>query len=245
MEVPYVKMFENSKKVKVDVLGMLAYYPNRDSLRYLDLYDVPEIKTFIRATLRYPAFCKGWQALIMLGLTTQDDVFDTQGYTYNSWLKNKSGYTGTGSLEQHVAKKLDVAEDDKVLSMLQWLGLFDETPLKPANRCSGDILLDILLDKWKMASAEKDMVAMQHEIEYIHKGKKIKLISSMVIKGESRDYSAMAKTVGLPMGVLARMVLNKKIVPPVGVLLPSMPSVYRPVLTELAHHGIVFKEEVE
>ena len=245
VEVPYEKMFENSKKVKVDDLGMLAYYPNRDSLRYLDLYDVPEIKTFIRATLRYPAFCKGWQALIMLGLTTQDDVFDTQGYTYNSWLKNKSGYTGTGSLEQHVAKKLDVAEDDKVLSMLQWLGLFDETPLKPANRCSGDILLDILLDKWKMASAEKDMVAMQHEIEYIHKGKKIKLISSMVIKGEIRDYSAMAKTVGLPMGVLARMVLNKKIVPPVGVLLPSMPSVYRPVLTELAHHGIVFKEEVE
>ena len=66
----------------------------------------------------------------------------------------------------------------------------------------------------------------------------------MVIKGENREYSAMAKTVGLPIGILARMVLNKKINPPKGVLLPTMASVYRPVLTELAHHGIVFSEEV-
>ena len=66
----------------------------------------------------------------------------------------------------------------------------------------------------------------------------------MVIKGENREYSAMAKTVGLPIGILARMVLNKKINYPKGVLLPTMASVYRPVLTELAHHGIVFTEEV-
>ncbi len=67
----------------------------------------------------------------------------------------------------------------------------------------------------------------------------------MVIRGENRDHSAMAKTVGLPMGILTRLVLNKKITPPTGVLLPNMPSVYRPVLTELAHHGIMFKDEVE
>jgi saccharopine dehydrogenase-like NADP-dependent oxidoreductase len=67
----------------------------------------------------------------------------------------------------------------------------------------------------------------------------------MVINGENREYSAMAKTVGLPIGILARMVLNKKIKPPTGVLLPTMPLVYRPVLTELTHHGIVFTDEVE
>lgn len=244
VEVPYEKMFEHNKKIKVDDLGMLAYYPNRDSLRYMDIYEVPDIKTFMRATLRYPAFCKGWQALITLGLTNQDDVFDTHGFTYASWLKNKTGYTNTGSLQQHVAKKLDVNDNDKVIPMLQWLGLFDERPLKPAKHSSGDVLLELLLDKWKMASTEKDMVVMQHEIEYLHKGHKITLISSMVLKGENRELSAMAKTVGLPIGILARLVLNKKIVPPTGVLMPTMSSVYRPVLTELAHHGIVFKEEV-
>ena len=244
VEVPYEKMFENNKKIKVDDLGMLAYYPNRDSLRYLDIYDVPDIKTFMRATLRYPAFCKGWEALILLGLTNQDDAFETNGLTYASWLKQKSGYKNSGTLPQHIAKKLNTKESDKVISMLQWLGLFDEMPLKPGKRCSGDILLGLLLDKWKMAPAEKDMVVMQHEIEYLHKGSKNTLTSYMVLEGESRELSAMAKTVGLPIGILARLVLNKKIVPPTGVLMPTMASVYRPVLTELAHYGIVFKDEV-
>jgi saccharopine dehydrogenase-like NADP-dependent oxidoreductase len=237
-------MFDNNKKIKVEDLGQLAYYPNRDSLKYLDIYDVPDIKTFMRATLRHPQFCKGWQALIELGYTQQDDAFDGQGMTFAGLMKKKTGYANSVSLQQHVARKLNVSENDKVIGMLQWLGLFDEQPLKPSKRPTGDILLDLLLDKWKMASAEKDMVVMQHEIEYLHKGKKITLTSGMVLKGENREHSAMAKTVGLPIAVLARMVLTKKLVPPTGVLMPVMPSIYRPVLTELAHHGIIFKEEI-
>ena len=245
VEVPYEKIFEHNKKVKVDDLGLLAFYPNRDSLHYLDIYDVPDIKTFMRATLRHPTFCKGWQALITLGLTNQDDAFDTKGHTHSSWIRNKLNIKGKGVIAHHVAALLNVSPEDKVISMLQWLGLFDETPLKPAKSSSGEILLELLLEKWKMASVDKDMVVMQHEVEYVHKGKKITLTSSMVIKGENREYSAMAKTVGMPMGILTRMVLNKKINPPKGVLLPTMAAIYRPVLTELAHHGIVFTEEVE
>ena len=244
VEVPYEKMFEHNKKIKVADLGMLAYYPNRDSLRYLDIYHVPEIKTFLRATLRYPSFCKGWQAMILLGLTNQEDNFDTTGHTYASWLKLKTNYTGNGTLQQHVAELLNMSGDDKVIGMLRWLGLFDETPLKQGMLSSADILLEQLQDKWQMAPEDRDMVVMQHEIEYEHKGRKITLISSMVIEGESREFSAMAKTVGLPMAMLARMVLNKKIVPPTGVLMPTMASVYRPLLTELSHNGIVFKDEI-
>jgi len=244
VEVPYGKMFEHNKKVKVDSIGSLAYYPNRDSLRYLDLYEVPDVKTFMRATLRHPEFCKGWNALIALGLTDQDDTFNTQGNTYVSWLKRKSGYANTVTLPRYIAQKLEMNEDDKVISMLQWLGLFDERLIPESKRSSAEVLLELLLAKWEMAHDEKDMVAMQHEIEYLHKGKKILLTSSMVIKGENRDHSAMAKTVGLPIGILGKLVLNKKIKPPAGVSLPNMASVYRPVLTELAHHGIVFKEEV-
>jgi saccharopine dehydrogenase-like NADP-dependent oxidoreductase len=245
VELPYDKMFEHNKKIKVNELGMLAYYPNRDSLRYLSLYDVPEIKTFMRATLRHPAFCKGWNAIIALGLTDQEDTFDTNGHTCATWLRMKTGAGEDHSLQTFIAGKLGVPADDKVMSMLEWLGLFSNAPLKQDRTCSGDILLALLLEKWKMASSEKDVVAMQHEIEYLHKGKKIKLTSTMVIKGEDREFSAMAKTVGLPMGVLARMILTKKLTPPSGVLLPTMPAVYRPVLTELAHHGISFTEEVE
>ncbi|MBS1687091.1 MAG: saccharopine dehydrogenase NADP-binding domain-containing protein [Bacteroidetes bacterium] len=245
VDVPYSEIFKNNKKIKVDDLGSLAYYPNRDSMRYLELYDIPEVKTFMRATLRHPGFCKGWEAIVALGLTNNQDTFDAGGQTLASWLKNKSGYHNTISLQEHISQKLELPADSKVISMLEWLGLFDEIPLKKGKTNSADLLLGLLSDKWKMQPAEKDMVVMQHEVEYIHKERKIKLTSSMVLKGENSDYSAMAKTVGLPMAILAKLLLNKKVSAPAGVNIPNMPSVYRPVLTELHHHGINFKEEVE
>ncbi len=244
LEVVYEQMFEHNKKINIDGIGQLAYYPNRDSLRYLDLYDVPDIKTFMRATLRYPDFCIGWQALIQLGLTSQEDAFDTTGFTYASWLRLKSGCDSNTPLVAHIAGILQVAPNEKVMSMLEWLGLFSETPLKHGYNSSADLLLDLLMDNWQMAPEEKDMIVMQHEVEYLHKNNKVKLLSTLVLKGESRDFSAMAKTVGLPMGMLARMVLTKQIQPPVGVLLPNMQSVYRPLLIELAHHDIEFNEVV-
>lgn len=245
VDVPYESIFENNKKIKVSGLGQLAYYPNRDSLRYLDLYDLPDIKTFLRATLRYPAFCKGWNALIALGLTDETDRVNVNEHSYASWLQQKAGAKNGGSLPEQITQKLMLSANDSVIPMMRSLGLFDDKKLAGNDGSSADVLLSTLLNKWEMKPEEKDMVVMQHEVEYLHKGKKIKLISSMVIKGEDREHSAMAKTVGLPMGVLARMILNKKIVPPTGVLIPSMPSVYKPVLTELHHHGINFTEEVE
>jgi saccharopine dehydrogenase-like NADP-dependent oxidoreductase len=244
VELPYEHMFENNKKIQVNGVGPLAFYPNRDSLRYLDLYDVPDVKTFMRATLRHASFCKGWNSLLTLGLTSTEDKFDSRGGTYASWVKEKTGYSNSLSLQEHVARKLDVKADDKLMHMLAWLGLFADKQLPKDKHSSADVLLDLLLDKWKMEPADKDMIVMQHEIGYVHKGRNITLTSSMVLKGENSEYSAMAKTVGLPMAMLARLVLNKKIEIPTGVLLPNMASVYRPLLTELAHHGIVFEDEV-
>lgn len=244
-EVPYEQLFSNNKKIKVDELNPLAYYPNRDSLRYVELYDIPEVKTFMRATLRHPAFCKGWDALIQLGLTTQDDNITTQGKTYAAWVKQKMGNNNNVALPDLVAKKLNVPKNDKLISMIKWLGLFDEKPLPQGRHSSADILLNLLLEKWKMKPEEKDMVIMQHEVEYTHKGAKNTLISSMILTGENGEHSAMAKTVGLPMGILAKLILTKRINPPKGVHIPNMPSVYRPVLTELKHHGISFNDVIE
>lgn len=244
VEVPYEEIFENNQQIKVDGLDALAYYPNRDSLRYLDLYDVPDIKTFMRATLRQPDFCEGWQALIKLGLTTEQDQIASYS-TYADWLKGKTNHTNQGSLKAHIAQLLGVAERNKVISMIEWLGVFEETPIPNHPQNSGAILLELLLKKWEMKPEEKDMVVMQHEVEYTHKQKQIKLISSMVIKGENKDFSAMAKTVGLPMAVLTKLVLNQKITPPKGVLIPNMSTVYKPVLAELQQLGIHFTEEIQ
>ena len=245
VEVPYEKMFEHNKKIKIPGLNALAYYPNRDSLKYLDLYDVSSVKTFMRATLRYPSFSRGWDALIKLGLTNQEDNFDTTGYTYAAWLRKKTNCEAEANLQQHVASILGAVNDDKVISLLEWLGVFSNVNVASGNLSSGEILLELLQDKWSMSEEDKDMVVMHHEVEYEHKGRMITLKSSMVLKGEGGEHSAMARTVGMPMAILATLILTKKLKPPVGVLLPVMQSVYRPVLRELEYNGISFTDEVE
>jgi saccharopine dehydrogenase-like NADP-dependent oxidoreductase len=243
-EIPYEKMFENNKKIKIPGINALAYYPNRDSMKYVELYDIPEVRTMIRATLRYPAFCKGWNALITLGLTTQDDSFKTDGLSYADWVAEKTACRANAPLQKHVAEKLGVDEGDSLIKMLDWLGLFGSNYIGVGQMSSADILLGLLSTKWSMSAEDKDMIIMNHEIEYEHKGRNIVLNTAMVVTGEGGEYTAMAKAVGMPIAILAELVLTKKIVPPTGVVLPIMQSVYRPVLRELDSHGLSFVDYV-
>lgn len=241
--VDYEQLFHQNKKIQVDGVGALAYYPNRDSLKYLDTYEVPDAKTFIRATLRHPDFCKGWDALIKLGLTDLEDD-NSHCSTLFQWVSSKTNFNGSGALIPHVAQLLQLDTESKVMHQLAWLGLFDETPIQHGLKTSADILLEILQQKWSMKPYDKDMVVMQHEVEYIHKGSLVHLVSSMTVIGDDAKHSAMAKTVGLPMAILAKLVMTGKITLPHGVCIPNMPSVYRPVLNELKHFGISFEEQV-
>lgn len=243
--VLYQNLFKENKKITVDGLGKLAYYPNRDSLSYLNIYDVPDVNTFLRATLRHPDFCAGWDAIIQLGLTNMEDKNEIFNLTYAQWLSNKLKLGEREQLKALVAAKLQIEPDGTVMNMLAWLGLFSDELIRSAHSSSGDILLDLLLEKWQMRPKDKDMVVMQHEVEYLFRKKPVNIVTTMVIKGENREYSAMAKTVGLPMGILARIVLSNKVSHlPTGVVIPNMASVYKPVLRELAHHGIEFHEEI-
>jgi saccharopine dehydrogenase (NADP+, L-glutamate forming) len=240
----YDELFAHNQTINCDGVGKLAYYANRDSLSYIDLYELHEAKDFLRATLRHPDFCKGWNTLISLGITDTTKLINTDGLTYNDWLKAVLGYDNSAiSVEDFAWQKAQVKEE-KVKKMIQWLGLFSDTVIGTGNKTSGDILLDILGDKWKMEDDDKDMVVMQHEIEYQYKGTINKLVSSMVVKGENSNFSAMAKTVGLPMAILSELIVNKQIKAPKGVLIPTMSEVYRPVLNRLVKHGIEFNETI-
>ncbi len=245
VDVPYEEVFAHPKRgAKIDGVGPLVYYPNRDSLTYMELYDLPDVKTFLRATYRYQDFIKGWNVLVQLGLTDPDDK--VKDSTYAAWVRTKNGFDDKKPLIKQVADKMGLPADDTHITMVEWLGIFDDEPIKPKKNNSADILLDVLLRKWVLKPDDKDLVVMRHELEYIHKSnKKTTLVSTMALKGVNAKYSAMAKTVGLPMAILTRLVLNKKIKPPLGVCIPNMPSVYRPVLAELSEHGIVFKEEID
>jgi saccharopine dehydrogenase-like NADP-dependent oxidoreductase len=86
------------------------------------------------------------------------------------------------------------------------------------------------------------MIVMYHKFGYEWNGKKQQIDSKMVCLGEDQKYTAMAKTVGLPVAMVTLLILNGKI-KTYGVQLPIREEVYLPILKELEEYGVVFKEE--
>jgi saccharopine dehydrogenase (NADP+, L-glutamate forming) len=82
---------------------------------------------------------------------------------------------------------------------------------------------------------------MLHELEYSINHKKYALQSSLVVKGDDELHTAMAKTVGLPLGIAAVLILENKIAIK-GLHIPIIKEIYEPVLAELMKEGIAFEE---
>lgn len=245
-EATYEQLFSGSKKIKVNSLGALSYYPNRDSLKYLDLYSLPEIKTFMRATLRHPSFMKGWDIVVRAGLVNEKDSFQADNSSYADWTAQLLGVPNNDSLREAFKTKFEA--DEKEMKQMDWLGLFDNRRINGVGQLSSaDILQTLLEERWKMKALDKDMVVMQHQIDYERKGVLVKLTSTMIVTGDNRQYSAMSKTVGLPMAILAKKILLQEISTRnvTGVHIPVMPEIYVPILKELKKNGIEFVEAIE
>jgi saccharopine dehydrogenase-like NADP-dependent oxidoreductase len=140
-----------------------------------------------------------------------------------------------------VAEKMHEAK--LTLKQLFFLGMDDQQTEINKGLCSAADVLQLALEK-KLAllPGDKDMVVMVHEIEYELDGKTHKRISSLVINGENDQHTAMAKTVGLPLGIAAKLILNETISMK-GLHIPIHKDLYEPVLIELAKNGISFEEK--
>jgi saccharopine dehydrogenase (NADP+, L-glutamate forming) len=227
----YEDLYTNCKEIDVPDLGHLAYYPNRDSLSYLSLYGLEEIETFKRTTLRYPSFCKGWSWVIKAGLTDDDRRMDTTDLTIGQFLQARFKEKGIDF------ESLDPIVKDQLI----FLGWNDHSLLKPGERSIAETLQLIVEDKWKLKVGDKDMIVMLHEIEYEVKSEKLKVKSRLIVSGEDNMHTAMAKTVGLPLGIAARLLLEGKITV-TGLQIPTIAEIYEPVLLELENEGIRFIE---
>lgn len=242
----YLSLYEHSKKVKIDEQhGSLAYYPNRNSSQYAKLYNLEHIPTFMRATLRHPAFTKAWSYIIKAGLTDDKDSFSSNGHQYKEWISWKTGLENNEHLQEAFLKKYDV--DEKSAKLLEWLGLFSNKQIYENITCSSAEILQLLIEvKWHMKPMDKDMVIMLHQVEYERKGVTTKLASTLIVKGDNKNYSAMAKTVGLPMAILAKRLLTMNDLERLkGVHIPNLPEVYVPILKELKKLDIDFIETIQ
>lgn len=240
----YNEVFENCKEIVVDELPVFAWYPNRDSLSYMPLYGLENTTTFIRTTLRYADFCKGWDVVVDLDLTNeQDHLLVSKCKTYSEWLSAKLQQIEGRELSLRMYLELYVkeADHDIILEQFAFLALESNELLPAAAKCSADILQSKVEQKLALQPQDKDMIVMLHEIDYVLDGKTSSIKSSLVVKGEDSLRTAMAKTVGLPLGIAAKLILEEKIKLK-GLHIPTRKEIYEPVLEELKQHGIIFKE---
>ncbi|MBL7703802.1 MAG: saccharopine dehydrogenase NADP-binding domain-containing protein [Ferruginibacter sp.] len=222
--ISYQQLFDCSNEIVFDGLEGLAYYPNRDSLSYIPTYKLPDTATFIRTTLRHKDFFKGWNAIVDAGLTNDTTPINAEGLSFAKWSSAIVPFLNADNL-----------------CMLDNLGIFDEALVPATAKTSADILQFLLEIKLKMEPADKDMIVMLHEFEYELAGENKTLKSCLVVKGEDSLRTAMAKTVGLPLGIAARLILNDSIKLK-GLHIPTAVEIYEPVLQELENAGIVFRE---
>ena len=222
--IAYNNLFDCSNEIEFDGLKDLAFYPNRDSLAYIPTYKLPDTATFLRTTLRHIDFFKGWKAIVHAGLTNDTESIEVNGLTFLKWSASVISF---------------VNEENKL--MLEYLGLFDDTSVPASAKTSADILQFLVETKLKMEPADKDMIVMLHEFEYELEGENKSLKSCLIVKGEDSLRTAMAKTVGLPLGIAAKLILNE-IIKVKGLHIPTIAAIYEPVLQELKRAQIKFTE---
>ena len=234
VKVPYEHLFDETKTITTcnNTIGTLSYYPNRNSLPYIDLYNLQTAKTFIRTTLRKQAFMQGWNTIIQLKLTDEDIAYQSDDMSLADFF------------ETHFKKheiNLNLSTEDKF--RLQFLGLYDKlTIINKGMISAADGLQFALEKKLVLSSSDKDMIVMQHEIVYEIAQQKKQTTSALTVIGDDNLHTAMAKTVGLPLGIAAKLILNGAITL-TGLQLPICKEIYEPVLIELAEHAVAFIEE--
>ena len=247
----YEEVFEQPGPLSLPGLSDLAWYPNRDSLAYIPLYGLGEARTFIRTTLRYPDFCNAWAAIVRAGLTDDRKPLNAAPAELRRMASNAAP-SDTGrdpepgaplTYADWSAPLLPLVTDEN-RPCFEFLGLFNKGPIPTGAQTSADVLQHLLETKLAMQPADKDMIVMVHEIGYTHEGAAYTAQSSLVIEGEDSLHTAMARTVGLPLGIAAILVLDGRI-PLTGVHIPILPVIYEPVLEELERQGIRFKHTVK
>lgn len=241
---PYHRLFSKSDLVYIPTMGWYDAYPNRTSLKYKDSYGLDDIPTIMRGTLRYKGFCKAWDILVRLGLT--DDTYKMEysdDLTYRQWVRSYLSPTlervGYGTLRTQIATLFDLNMADEALDKLEWLGLFSDEKIPLDEATSAQILQELLERKWKLEPEDKDMILMQHEVEYELDHQKKRHLSTLIFYGENSSNTAMSKLVGLPLAIGVKNILLGNITSK-GVLIPITPEIYEPVMKELEELGVGF-----
>ncbi|WP_426486638.1 saccharopine dehydrogenase family protein [Flavobacterium sp. 2] len=243
--IPYSALFRRTEFLEVEGYGKFEAYSNRDSLKYRSVYGLDDVLTLYRGTIRRVGFSKAWNMFVQLGMTDDSYVIeDSENMSYRQFMNSFLPYHPTDSVEIKTRFILKIDQDDIMWDKLLELDLFNPNKkVNLPNATPAQILEKILTDSWTLETEDKDMIVMYHKFGYELNGEKKQIDSKMVCIGDDQTYTAMAKTVGLPVAMATLLILNGKITTP-GVQLPIKKEVYEPILNELEEYGVIFNEQI-
>lgn len=241
--IPYNRVFRRTEIMHIPDYGYFEGYANRDSLKYLDLYGLRGIQTLYRGTLRRPGFCQAWNIFVQIGAT--DDSYEMENVgkmTHRQFINSFLSYNPNDSIELKLAHYMNLDMESEIMYKIRWLGIFSEELIGLEKGTPAQILEHILRKKWTLDASDQDMVVMWHKFNYIEKGDAKQIESHMIAMGENETETAMSKTVGLPLSIAAKLILQGKINLN-GVHIPTHKQIYEPVLKELKELGLKFSEQ--
>ena len=244
IQVNYPDVFNQTEKINIDQLGDFDSYANRDSLKYIKLYGLDEIDTMFRGTLRRKGFCESWEIIALLGLTDDEVYLNTFNKSYKdlilSQLFNKDNVI---DLKKEIELKVSRKISEETYNKLLWTELFTcNRKLKNEKMTLAQVVESLLVKKWNFEEKDKDMIVMQHDFEYQKNNRLLNKKSTLVVYGDE-NFSAMSKTVGLPLAIATKLILENKI-NYYGVKIPDISMIYEPILKELEDYKINFNESV-
>jgi len=239
--IPYHQLFRRTVRVDVPGFGGFDGYANRDSLKYRALYGLDGIPTLKRGTLRKAGYCEAWDAFVQLGCT--EDGFIMELGTNATWSDYLNAFLppSTKDTRANLAQHLGLDPAGDVMRKLDELRIFGQERIGRTGLSPAALLQHLLEQRWVLGPGDKDLVVMWHRFRYTLNGKAHEVHASLAVTGRDQTHTAMARTVGLPIAMACKLVLNNAIGDR-GVLLPLKPAIHDPVLDELASNGVVFDE---
>jgi len=241
VEIEPVNLFKDRFPYEFPGVGRLEVYPNRDSVSYIDIYGVPEVKTMYRGTFRFPGWCETLDLMKELDMLS-DEVKDYSGVTWSGFVRERAG-PGSGDVRSMLAAARNLKADAVSLKGLAWLGFFSNEPMGYGSTSPFEITSDRMITKMMLGDTERDMVVLQHIFTARWKdGSREVIKSGMVDFGSPGTNTSIARTVSLPAAIAVKLILEGRI-RLAGVYRPVVPEIYSPVLSELESIGITMTEE--
>ncbi|TET74124.1 MAG: saccharopine dehydrogenase, partial [Candidatus Aminicenantes bacterium] len=157
-------LFENYNIIQIEGLGDFEGYPNRNSLPYIDLYNIKSTKTMLRGTLRNIGWCPTLKKIVDLGLLDEEKK-EWTGLTYNDFFRRLMNAPLEKDIKKALSNYLNIKEDSDIIKRLEWLGLLSDDALLIDKGSALDILGAKMLEKLQYEKGERDMIILQHTFE--------------------------------------------------------------------------------